>query len=842
MALVDEVCTADVLIVGGNVITEPPVVERMPQPDSPGNDALAQLKGVEVDAGDDDDVVVTVRTPHPDSPGNDAVAQSNGVEVAVRTPQPDSPGNEALAQSNVELAVSTPQPDSPGNDALAQLNGVDVAVSTPQPDSPGNDALAQSKVEVAVSTPQPDSPGNEALAQSKVEVANDPFSHEVRGDLNELHTQLEILKEQVRELQSRDGVSEPTSQYQSDAVNAVPHEHPPNQQTDVVTSNLSGVTTLTDSSPVTPVEDLHNGHSASGLLRATSSRYSPASRSEETTALRNSVASVGQKGSSRQELAIACHPLLFFSLAEALRLIDLYQDECGLVYPLIAIDQVRTFATHFYEYAAIQRQPTTWRTFNLEPCLKRPFHVLEIILAIALVIEGRGSTHLSSALVDELESEIDHRPSGVSADLTFAEILTLMSLYQFYRDEEVLAWRTIGLAARIALEIGLHLRDPPFTTFQSAQERDRANKLFWCIYCLDRRWSFGTGLPFGIQEDDIDPSLPEPDDTPPYLFSSMIAHSRLGFKILRSLPGTEHPHHATTREETAYLTYQVQQWYRSLIPELQIDDGQDLVLKGLSAARNRLRVVNRLRKNQLLMLIHRRTLFMSSSIAADPRGAKTAVDLAKKTVTMLDRLRNTSEIYESHAVCFNYFLYSALTVILLAAYHAKSEFHEYCRPEFHMALELIGGSKAKSVVARKLLKMIKHLKVMGPDFGVLPYMEAQLDHPRQEPNSSLHRSDDTSSTPQSSCPEQSDAQALQAQPQLDMHTFGGILPSTTPNYFAGDYAVDGNLLSSELSDLFQAIDPTRFSQMTSASLEQQNLQPDNFHLPSSHLPNIHTLF
>jgi len=58
--------------------------------------------------------------------------------------------------------------------------------------------------------------------------------------------------------------------------------------------------------------------------------------------------------------------------------------------------------------------------------------------------------------------------------------------------------------------MGLHLRDPPFATFKSAQERELANRLFWCIYCLDRRWSFGTGLPFGIQEDDIDPSLPEP--------------------------------------------------------------------------------------------------------------------------------------------------------------------------------------------------------------------------------------------------------------------------------------------------------------------------------------------
>lgn len=37
-----------------------------------------------------------------------------------------------------------------------------------------------------------------------------------------------------------------------------------------------------------------------------------------------------------------------------------------------------------------------------------------------------------------------------------------------------------------------------------------ALKIFWSIYVLDRRWSFGTGMPFAIQEADIDPTLPEP--------------------------------------------------------------------------------------------------------------------------------------------------------------------------------------------------------------------------------------------------------------------------------------------------------------------------------------------
>lgn len=47
-------------------------------------------------------------------------------------------------------------------------------------------------------------------------------------------------------------------------------------------------------------------------------------------------------------------------------------------------------------------------------------------------------------------------------------------------------------------------------TLLNTDERSQACKLFWSIYVLDRRWSFGTGMPFAIQDADIDPALPEP--------------------------------------------------------------------------------------------------------------------------------------------------------------------------------------------------------------------------------------------------------------------------------------------------------------------------------------------
>lgn len=86
----------------------------------------------------------------------------------------------------------------------------------------------------------------------------------------------------------------------------------------------------------------------------------------------------------------------------------------------------------------------------------------------------------------------------------------LQSIYYFHIDEELLAWRAIGVAAREALEMGLHRRDSLFDNFKDRKSRTLATRVFWCVYVLDRRWSFGTSLSFALVDRDIDPELPEP--------------------------------------------------------------------------------------------------------------------------------------------------------------------------------------------------------------------------------------------------------------------------------------------------------------------------------------------
>lgn len=73
-----------------------------------------------------------------------------------------------------------------------------------------------------------------------------------------------------------------------------------------------------------------------------------------------------------------------------------------------------------------------------------------------------------------------------------------------------MAYRVIGIAARMCLEMGLHRRDALVKSFPDEDQWPEISRIFWVIYTLDRRWSFGTGLPFVIQDEDIDPNLPEP--------------------------------------------------------------------------------------------------------------------------------------------------------------------------------------------------------------------------------------------------------------------------------------------------------------------------------------------
>ncbi|PKY01877.1 fungal-specific transcription factor domain protein [Aspergillus campestris IBT 28561] len=411
-------------------------------------------------------------------------------------------------------------------------------------------------------------------------------------------------------------------------------------------------------------------------------------------------------------------PIWAIKRDEALRLCRIYEEEIGIMYPLAEIEKVTQQASLLYTFmeAATRTGFTKRGMLGSDGLQDDATNLLKMILATTLVVEGGGQSELGQRLFLSVKPVIESKLWG-PLDIKTIQLFGMVATYHFHTDDDAMAYRVIGLAARMCLELGLHRRDALVKSFPEEQWPEIV-KIFWAIYSLDRRWSLGTGLPFVIQDEDIDPNLPEPDPSVPYL-RSMVSYNRISSKIWYSGLGSE----GTTdirRDEIGYLDYQILQWYKQVPDALKFYPVESPKhTETASRGIRRLRVLLYLRMNQLRILIYRPVLHSAASIAEDKGHAQTVVDVAKDTVRVLTRLNQTSDIYRTQQITFNYFLVAALAVLFLAVCHAPVEFNRQVRDEFYMALDLVNGFSTKSYVSKRLWKTIKGLRKIGEGLGVL---------------------------------------------------------------------------------------------------------------------------
>ncbi|OJJ51535.1 hypothetical protein ASPZODRAFT_57563 [Penicilliopsis zonata CBS 506.65] len=414
--------------------------------------------------------------------------------------------------------------------------------------------------------------------------------------------------------------------------------------------------------------------------------------------------------------------LVGLGLDEALRLVQVYEDTVGVMYPCVDLDSVRGYMRDFYRNHG---DPTATAGAVLAGQKKklpeeadwffaRDVQVLKIILAIALLSESHGRSERAAQLANSVEDKFSTRMKVATVDMKELLILALLSIFHSYRDDEVFAWRLIGMAVRGAMELGLHCQEAWYKyggVFPGDLQWTWAVQLWWCIYLLDRKWSFGTGLPFAIQDSDMDGNLPEPvRASSPYL-KCMISYSRLSTKIWNLVVGWHSRPRAVTTDNCAYLDFQVQQWIQSIPAELRFDPTwRSLAGERPPDSLMTLQVLLALQANQLRILVYRTNLLSAESITADETAASTAVEAAKNTIHMLDYFSRVADIYFHRPEPFNYFLLSALAALFLAVLHAPVRFTHSCRPEFHTAVGMVRRSSTRARTSRRLQKIIRGLK------------------------------------------------------------------------------------------------------------------------------------
>ncbi|KAF3041109.1 hypothetical protein E8E12_006696 [Didymella heteroderae] len=328
---------------------------------------------------------------------------------------------------------------------------------------------------------------------------------------------------------------------------------------------------------------------------------------------------------------------------------------------------------------------------GLQKVGKKDIHILRLAIATAITHEIHGKNILSDRLLFEVEQDVGRISSETEVELKDIQIMGMLSLYFCHTEEELFAWRAIGRACRQALEMGLHRKQSLQDNFKDPEERKLAVQVFWVVYELDRRWSFGTSLSFAFNDRDIDTQLPEPGKAYPYL-KGMIAYARLCSRVWESLPPYGSPLQTIPKETEDFLDFITSNWLQSIPQELQFRHPRlGLAPKSQPRLLHRLRSLLYLRGNHMRTLIHRHHVLTPDNIKADLQSAQLVVDIAKDSIQVLVHLNDTSDIYARQQSIYHYYLLSALAVLLLAVCHAPSVFAEACRDSFVSAVELVKG-------------------------------------------------------------------------------------------------------------------------------------------------------
>ncbi|KAL6238307.1 hypothetical protein BDW75DRAFT_34019 [Aspergillus navahoensis] len=542
------------------------------------------------------------------------------------------------------------------------------------------------------------------LATSTVENRDDGVSNKFRTvdqQIEALHREMRTMSARMRELES---ASATPSASQNASVSSIS-----------VSTGLQRIMNR----PVSP--DYVGPTSAEfGIIP----RQKPAAAADESDIGESDSASASSPAVSDVE-AMSNDPLGCLGKEEALRLVTVYENNVGVMYPCIDLDSVRSYVHDYYKDGN-GLGPTPPGITDQDWFFARDVEVLKILLATALLAESHGRSERAALLADSVEDRFATRVKIPEVDMKELLILTLLSIFHSYRDDEVISWRLIGMAVRGSMQLGLHRQETWLRTggvFPGELQWTFASRLFWCIYVLDRKWSFGTGLPFAIQDSDMDTNLPEPGAATPYL-TCMINYARLSTKIWGLVMGWRSRTKAATSDYCSYLDFQVQQWIQSIPQSLRFHPGPpttpgaggktDTADSELTGRTNNtmLQVLLALQANQLRILVYRQNLLSTESIETNASGALIAVETAKSTVHMLDYFSRVSDIYFQRPEPFNYFLISALAALFLAVLHAPAQFSQVCRNEFYAAVDMVRRSSTRARTSRRLQKIIRSLKLI----------------------------------------------------------------------------------------------------------------------------------
>ncbi|KAL7809265.1 hypothetical protein V8C26DRAFT_412108 [Trichoderma gracile] len=393
-----------------------------------------------------------------------------------------------------------------------------------------------------------------------------------------------------------------------------------------------------------------------------------------------------------------------------INIISFYEEEIGVQYPFLNLEELKRQITEGDSRNARDdhhqsSQPPPSSQVSRSQIENIAIHILAIISifadarAIGIANPWVEEAYAATVAKTQLNSTIN------AADLC---LLILAAIFFFHCDREVLAWRAIGNVLRL-LQENSSRNSGDLSLHEGSQIAASGEKVYWCVYTLDRRWSFGTDLPFAVHDTEIDrhPLLENDSPSTSYVIS-MVSYCRISSDVRKWLL---EPISGSASDMTRdFLDFRVVQWKRNLPANLQYDASKKYEPTKVDRGEYRIRLLLYLRANQMRIIIHRTSANRLASNNLDSSTANVLAEVSHDTIRTLVRLADETDIYHAQHKTYNHFLESALSSMLLVLGSINDNADRAsCLQNAFDAVELIQRLSLTSPVSQRLLERLRNI-------------------------------------------------------------------------------------------------------------------------------------
>ncbi|PCD39304.1 hypothetical protein FGRA07_00575 [Fusarium graminearum] len=385
-----------------------------------------------------------------------------------------------------------------------------------------------------------------------------------------------------------------------------------------------------------------------------------------------------------------------FNMETWIAVLQLWDEEVGLQYPLLNVRQLLEDIDAAKQDAASPKlSPGTNHQYAAD--------ITFLVLAVISCIKDASAVEVADPAIQELYGTVLVQVHTGQVKREPLVLLLLTAVYSFLVDREVLAWRTTGTVLRLLQE--LDCEDG------NGHDNEIDDRFFWTVYTLDRRWSFGTGLPFALSDTDITRKT-KPDDgsiSSAYLHQ-MISYCGIASDVRKSLLSPS-PSAASSTSTRDFLEFRVLQWQQNLPERLRFQGPQDIFDSSKETrGEYRLRLLLYLRANQMRIVIHRKFATRSEMDPLGPLSTRTMIEVAQATIHVLLAVARETDIYYAQHKTFNHFLETALSSLLLVMCSPEASNYSSCLTDVFMAMEFIGQLAKRSPISEKLKNKLQGIQ------------------------------------------------------------------------------------------------------------------------------------